>query len=67
MAYIYSFFKKPGLIPVSIWSQGKDLETSESVSEFATSLQDTDPGLWIFVTRKTFEMIAEHRRAERKN
>ena len=50
----------------TIWSQGDIEETEESVLEFALECQDTDPGLWPFVTGKTMWMIFEHRKIEQK-
>jgi hypothetical protein len=50
-----------------VWSQGGHNETAETVAEFAKQFGDTDPALWGFVSKRTVEMIRDHRQGAQKN
>lgn len=51
------------------WSQHEDPETHwapAEVRELVEQVGDTEPGLWPWLTRRTLEMIEEHRGARKK-
>lgn len=52
-----------------LWSQGEDPETHWSQDEvvaLATRSADTDPALYLWLRRRTFEMISEYRAGQKK-
>ena len=51
-----------------LWSQGPE-ETHINADDIRAMLEafnDTDPGLWPWLTGRSLEMIIEHRQAEKK-
>ncbi len=52
-----------------LWSQGPEEThwTAEEVQAFKDECLQDDPPLWEFVTSETWRLIAEHRKASRKN
>lgn len=54
---------------VELWSQGSDPGTrwtAEDLQRLITETSSTDPGLWPWLARRTWELIGEHRAAAKK-
>jgi hypothetical protein len=50
-----------------VWSQGEDKFTAEQVRAFAEEVAKADEAFWIWLTRRTNQMIDEHRENVLKN
>ncbi len=56
-------------IIAELWSQGSDPEThwtKDELIQLGMETAETDPELWRWLRGRTFEMIGEHRRLEKK-
>ena len=61
-----------GLYPwwAELWSQGQEPGTQWTAEDVKALIEgeaaDTDPGLWRWLVRRTWEMIADHRAQQKK-
>lgn len=57
-------------IIAELWSQGSDQEThwtADEVITLASETMETDPQFWPWLRERTFDMIGEHRKQEKKS